>query len=409
MSVSFDKNKIKIVLLENVSPTARALFEKAGYTNIVEIPKALEGDELMAIAPDVRILGIRSTTYLKPEFFDKAEKLISVGCFCIGTNQVDLPYAAKRNVAVFNAPFSNTRSVAELAMSSIVSLMRRIPEKNAAMHRGVWDKSATRSNEVRFKTLGIVGYGAIGTQLSVLAESFGMHVNYYDAEKKLPVGNARSMNTLEEVLRSSDVISLHVPDIPQTRNLLNAEKIAIMKDGACVINYSRGSVVDIEALAAALKSGKLRGAAIDVYPKEPKSKQEEFVSALRGVDSALLTPHVGGSTVEAQEMIGEEVAEKLIRYIDNGSTTGAVNFPNVTLPQHPGAYRILNIHENKPGVLTAINSELAKAGANIVGQYLQTNPTTGYVVIDIEMKGDPETFRSILKAIPGTLKTRILH
>ncbi|MBI5470521.1 phosphoglycerate dehydrogenase [Candidatus Kaiserbacteria bacterium] len=409
MPLSYDKNKVRILLLEGISPTARAVLKSAGYTNIEEYPKALAGNDLIEKLAGVRVLGIRSTTQLSKDALESADKLMVVGCFCIGTNQVDLGMALTCGIPVFNAPFANTRSVAELAISSIIALMRRTPEKNLALHRGIWTKSAKGSREVRGKTLGIVGYGNIGTQLSVLAEHLGMNVYYYDIEKKLPLGNTRPISTFHELLQISDVVSLHVPETSGTKNMIGAKEIALMKPGACLINYSRGKVVDIEALAEALKSGHLAGAAIDVFPKEPKSKDEEFVSPLRGLDNALLSPHVGGSTEEAQEAIGIEVADKIVRYIDNGSTTGAVNFPHVALPQHPGAYRILNIHKNIPGVLGQLNAVFAEAKANVAGQFLQTNTEIGYVVTDIAGVGDPEIFRAALKTIPGSIRTRILH
>lgn len=409
MTLSFDKNKVKILLLEGISPTARDVFEKSGYSNIEEFPKALAGKALIERLKGVRILGIRSTTELDSEALMQADKLMLVGCFCIGTNQVALDTALERGVPVFNAPFANTRSVAELAISSIIALMRRTPEKNLALHRGQWIKSAKGSREVRGKTLGIVGYGNIGTQLSILAEQLGMRVAYFDTEKKLPLGNARPVDSFEELLRVSDIVTLHVPETARTKLMLGKKELAMMKHGACLINYSRGSVVDLEALAELLKVGHIAGAAIDVYPKEPKSKDELFVSPLRGIDSALLSPHVGGSTEEAQEAIGIEVAEKLVRYFDNGSTNGAVNFPQVALPQHENAFRILNIHQNIPGVLKELNAVFAEAKANVLGQFLQTTEKIGYVVTDIEATGDPEQFRHDLNAIPGSLRTRILH
>lgn len=409
MALSFDKSKVKILLLEGISPSAKNVFEKAGYTNIEEYPKALSGKALVEKLQGVRILGIRSTTDLDADALKQADKLMVAGCFCIGTNQVALDSALLRGIPVFNAPFANTRSVAELALSSAIALMRRTPEKNLALHRGEWIKSAHGSHEVRGKVLGIVGYGNIGTQLSVLAEQLGMRVGYYDTEKKLPLGNARPFDSLDDLLKSSDVITLHVPETARTKLLIGMSELKKMKHGACIINYSRGTVIDIDALAEMLKSGHIAGAAIDVFPKEPKSKDESFISPLRGLDNALLSPHVGGSTEEAQEAIGVEVAEKLVKYFDNGSTTGAVNFPHVALPQHEHAYRILNIHENIPGVLRALNAVLSEGSANIVGQYLQTNEKVGYVVTDIEAKGNPEDFRKALNAIPGSIRTRILQ
>lgn len=408
MTLSFDKNKVRIVLLEGISSTARTVFETAGYSNIEELPKAYEGDELVEKVGDARILGIRSTSKLTKDFFSRTPKLMSIGCFCIGTNQVDLDTALIKGIPVFNAPFSNTRSVAELTISSMIALMRRTPEKNLMLHRGVWNKSAKGSREVRGKTLGIIGYGNIGTQLGILAEQLGMRVIFYDPEKKLPLGNARPV-PLSDLLKNADVVSVHVPETDETKSMIGEKELAAMKPGACFINYARGTVVNIDALAAALKSGHLAGTAIDVFPREPKSKDDEFISPLRGLDNALLSPHVGGSTEEAQEAIGAEVAEKLVRYFDNGSTTSAVNFPNVALPQHPGAVRILNIHENKPGVLNALNGVFTDGGANIVGQFLQTNAKIGYVVTDITHSGEAEKFRTKLRAIPGSLRTRILQ
>jgi D-3-phosphoglycerate dehydrogenase len=339
-----------------------------------------------------------------------APRLISVGCFCIGTNQVDLAATQARGIPVFNAPFSNTRSVAELVMAEIVLLMRGVPRRNAMAHRGEWDKTASGSHEVRGKRLGIVGYGHIGTQTGLLAEALGMHTAYFDIETKLALGNAQALSSLDELLRTSDAVTLHVPETPQTRGMLGAEQFARMKPGAHLVNASRGTVVDIEALAAALRSGHLAGAAVDVFPSEPKSAGDEFRSPLRGLDQVLLTPHIGGSTEEAQVNIGLEVAGKLIRYSDNGSTLSAVNFPEVSLPGHPGQQRLLHIHRNQPGVLSALNGIFSESGINIAGQYLQTNPRIGYVVIDIEAG---ERTRSLelkkrLEQVPGTIRTRIL-
>lgn len=406
--VSLDKNKIKIVLLEGVHQNALDVLHASGYTNIDYHKKALEGDQLIEAVADAHFVGIRSRTQLTAEVLQSAKKLVGVGCFCIGTNQVDLQAAKRLGIPVFNAPFSNTRSVAELVLAELILLMRRIPAANAEVHRGEWVKSAVGSHEVRGKKLGIIGYGHIGTQLSVLAEALGMEIFFYDVESKLPLGNARAINSLSELLNISDVISLHVPENDSTKNLMSAERIAQMKVGAHLINASRGTVVDIEALAQALEEKRLAGAAIDVFPSEPKSNNEEFVSPLRKFDNVILTPHIGGSTSEAQENIGIEVASKLVKYSDNGSTLSAVNFPEVSLPENRAARRFLHIHENRPGVLTAINQVFLKDGVNIVGQYLQTDPQNGYVVIDVET---PEVDNALdqLKAIPGTIKARVLY
>ncbi|PJX27865.1 D-3-phosphoglycerate dehydrogenase [Advenella sp. S44] len=406
--VSLDKNKIKIVLLEGVHQNALDVLHASGYSNIEYHKKALEGDQLKQAVSDAHFLGIRSRTQLTADVLQSARKLVGVGCFCIGTNQVDLQEAKRLGVPVFNAPFSNTRSVAELVLAELILLMRRVPAANAEVHRGEWVKSATGSHEVRGKKLGIVGYGHIGTQLSVLAEALGMEIYFYDVESKLPLGNARMVSSLTDLLNISDVVSLHVPENDSTKNLMSAERIAQMKVGAHLINASRGTVVDIDALAQALEEKRLAGAAIDVFPSEPKSNNEEFVSPLRKFDNVILTPHIGGSTSEAQENIGIEVASKLVKYSDNGSTLSAVNFPEVSLPENKSARRFLHIHENRPGVLTAINQVFQQDGVNIVGQYLQTDPQNGYVVIDVET---PEVDKALvqLRAIPGTIKTRVLY
>ena len=406
--VSLDKNKIKIVLLEGVHQNALDVLHASGYSNIDYHKKALEGDQLKQAVADAHFVGIRSRTQLTAEVLESARKLVGVGCFCIGTNQVDLQAAKKLGIPVFNAPFSNTRSVAELVLAQLILLMRRVPAANAEVHRGEWVKSAVGSHEVRGKKLGIIGYGHIGTQLSVLAEALGMEIYYYDVESKLPLGNARAVNSLSELLNISDVVSLHVPENDSTKNLMSAERIAQMKEGAHLINASRGTVVDIDALALALEEKRLAGAAIDVFPSEPKSNNEEFVSPLRKFDNVILTPHIGGSTSEAQENIGIEVASKLVKYSDNGSTLSAVNFPEVSLPENKSARRFLHIHENRPGVLTAINQVFQQEGNNIVGQYLQTDPQNGYVVIDVETP-DVDKALEQLKAIAGTIKTRVLY
>lgn len=404
---SLDKSKIKFVLLEGVHTSAVRTLEAAGYTNIDYLKTALTEDELIERLKDAHFVGLRSRTQLTRRVFASAPKLIAAGCFCIGTNQVDLQAAQEHGVAVFNAPFSNTRSVAELVIAQAILLLRGIPEKNFACHRGEWLKSATGSYEIRGKTLGLVGYGSIGSQLSVLAESLGMNVCFYDVVAKLPLGNATQVRSLKALLNQSDVVSLHVPETAGTRNMFGAEQLAQMKAGAVLINASRGTVVDIDALAHAVVSKHLSGAAIDVFPVEPKGNQEEFVSPLRGLDNVILTPHIGGSTVEAQENIGVEVAEKLIKYSDNGTTTSSVNFPEVALPGHPDAHRLLHVHANVPGVLSAINQVFSDNNINIAAQYLQTNDKVGYVVLDVHSAYSAEALKQ-LREIEGTIRCRVL-
>lgn len=404
---SLDKSKIKFLLLEGIHPSALKVLQAAGYTNVEALPGALEGEELKAKIADAHFVGIRSRTQLTEEVFAAAHKLVAVGCFCIGTNQVNLNAARERGIAVFNAPFSNTRSVAELVLGEAILLLRGIPEKNAVSHRGGWKKSAEGAFETRGKTLGIVGYGSIGTQLSVLAEGLGMQVIFHDVVTKLPLGNARQAASLNELLAQADIVTLHVPELASTHGMLGAAQIAAMKPGSILINASRGTVVDIEALAAALRSGQLSGAAIDVFPIEPKSNKDEFQSPLRGMDNVILTPHIGGSTMEAQANIGLEVAEKLVKYSDNGTTTSAVNFPEVALPEHPGKNRILHVHENRPGILSAINQVFADNGINVAGQYLRTDEKVGYVVIDIDAASSALALEK-LSQIPGTIRCRVL-
>ncbi len=406
--VSLDKSKIKFVLFEGVHQSALDTLHAAGYTNIDYYKKALDGDELKEAIKDAHFIGLRSRTHLTAEMIEAAPKLIAVGCFCIGTNQVDLNAAKARGIPVFNAPFSNTRSVAELVLGEILLLMRNVPQANAEVHRGVWNKSATGSYEVRGKKLGIIGYGHIGSQLSIIAESLGMDVYFYDIENKLPLGNAKQVRSLEELLSSCDVVSLHVPELPSTKNLMNATRIAQLKQGAILINAARGTVVDIDALAQALKEGKLQGAAIDVFPVEPASINEEFVSPLREFDNVILTPHIGGSTAEAQENIGFEVAGKFVKYSDNGSTLSSVNFPEVSLPEHEGTKRLLHIHENRPGILNKLNQIFSEAHLNIAAQYLQTDPKIGYVVVDVETD-DTSLLLTKLKEVDGTIRARVLY
>ncbi|MEI8616005.1 phosphoglycerate dehydrogenase [Shewanella sp. PP-He15 brown] len=404
---SLDKDKIKILLLEGVHQSAVDVLERAGYTNI-EYHKASLGDEaLIESIKDAHFVGLRSRTQLTAEVLKRAEKLIAVGCFCIGTNQVDLATAESLGIPVFNAPFSNTRSVAELVIGEIIMLMRGIPERNAIAHRGGWMKTAAGSYEVRGKTLGVIGYGHIGTQLGILAETLGMRVVFFDIEDKLPLGNAQQIHSMEQLLAQADVVSLHVPETPQTKDMIGAAEFAAMKKGSIFINASRGTVVDIEALTVALKERHLAGAAIDVFLVEPQSNDDEFISPLRGLDNVLLTPHVGGSTAEAQENIGIEVAGKLAKYSDNGSTVSAVNFPEVSLPMHKGTSRLLHIHQNRPGVLIKINQAFSEKGINIAAQYLQTTAEIGYVVMEVDTHQAEEALVE-LKAIEGTLRTRVL-
>ena len=404
---SLDKSKIKFLLLEGIHPSALKVLHDAGYTNVEALSGALEGEELKAKIADAHFVGIRSRTQLTEEVFAAAHKLVAVGCFCIGTNQVNLNAARERGIVVFNAPFSNTRSVAELVLGEAILLLRGIPEKNAVAHRGGWKKSADNSFEVRGKTLGIVGYGSIGTQLSVLAEALGMHVAFYDVVSKLPLGNARQVPDLHTLLGQSDIVSLHVPELPSTAGMIGAAEIAAMKPGGILINAARGTVVEIESLADALKAKKLLGAAIDVFPVEPRTNKDEFQSPLRGLDNVILTPHIGGSTMEAQANIGLEVAEKLVKYSDNGTSTSSVNFPEVALPAHPGKHRLLHIHRNVPGVLSEINRILSDNQINISAQYLQTNEKIGYVVIDIDAASSDLALDK-LAHVPATLRSRVL-
>ncbi|SMF16271.1 phosphoglycerate dehydrogenase [Pseudogulbenkiania subflava] len=407
-NLSLAKDKIKILLLEGVHQTAVDSFRQDGYSQIDYHKKALPPEELLERIADAHIIGIRSRSQLTGEVFAAANKLMAVGCFCIGTNQVDLKAAARHGIPVFNAPFSNTRSVAELVIAEAIMLMRGIPEKSTLAHRGGWLKSADNSYEVRGKTLGIVGYGHIGTQVGILAESLGMRVAFYDTENKLPLGNARQVATLEKLLGQADVVTLHVPETPDTQDMIGATELSAMKSGSHLINASRGTVVDIAALAEALRSKHLHGAAIDVFPVEPEGNGEAFSSPLCEFDNVILTPHIGGSTLEAQANIGGEVAAKLIKYSNNGSTLTAVNFPEVSLPEHRGKCRLLHIHKNQPGVLARINDEFSRAGINIAGQYLQTNEEIGYVVIEIDSTASHAALET-LQRIEGTLRCRVLY
>ncbi len=414
MQTSFPKDKIRVVLFEGIHAQGVDMLAREGF-DVTALPAAAEGAELDAAVADAHVVGVRSKTQLTAGVLAGAKRLLSVGCFCAGTNQVALPEASNAGVPVFNAPFTNTRSVAELTIAEIIALHRRLAEKSAGMHAGRWDKSASGAHEVRGKTLGIVGYGHIGSQVSVLAEAMGLRVVYYDVDSKLPLGNARPADSLEELLASSDVVTLHVPATPGTAGLITRERIERMKPGSYLINNARGSVVDVDALAEAITGGHLRGAAVDVFPDEPASSGETFDSPLRGLNNVILTPHIGGSTIEAQAAIAEEVAGKLIRFINNGSTVGAVNVPGVDLPGQQARegdepvrrHRILNFHRNEPGFLNKLNGALAEAGANVASQYLQTAGDIGYVVLDVD-PSDGDAIKTRLDALDGSIRTRLL-
>ncbi len=404
---SFPKDQIKIVLLENIHSSAVELFRGEGF-QVEHLKGALGEDELIEKISDAHVLGIRSKTQVSARALESARRLLSLGCFCIGTNQVDLKSANLRGVPVFNAPYSNTRSVAELIISEAIALSRRLGDRAREMHEGVWKKTAEGSYEVRGKTLGLIGYGHIGAQVGVLAESIGMRVLFYDVMTKLPLGNNRPVASLDELLASSDFVTLHVPATPQTHMMIRAEQLAQMRKGSYLLNLSRGTVVDIPALADALKRGHLSGAAVDVFPEEPKENGKGFVSELQGLPNVIMTPHVGGSTLEAQESIGREVATSLIKFINGGVTTGAVNFPNVEPSPMPGAHRILNVHRNVPGVLRDINQIVSDANANIEQQMLSTDANIGYLVMDLGADVS-ETVRKGISALPTNIKTRVLY
>ena len=405
---SYPRNKIKILLLENISDAAVAELKHSGYTNVKKWGGALSEAELVKAVKGVHLLGIRSKTRISKNVIAVADKLRAIGCFCIGVNQVDLKAATENGVAVFNAPYSNTRSVAELIIGLSVMLIRKIADKNTAAHNGVWLKDATGSFELRGKTLGIVGYGNIGSQVSIMAESMGMHVVYYDTATRLPHGNAQQMRDLGELLMQSDIVTLHVPSDATTRNMINAETLKSLKQGGILLNYSRGDVVDLGALKKALNKGVLAGAAVDVFPVEPEKNGDAFTSVLQNLPNVILTPHIGGSTEEAQANIGLDVTSKLIKYLELGSSEGSHTVPAVSLPPQAGTHRILHIHRNIPGVLGQINSRLSKGGINIVGQYLKTNQDIGYVILDVESKISKEAFE-ILKGVKGTVKARLVY
>jgi D-3-phosphoglycerate dehydrogenase len=383
-------------------------FEKNGYTQVQRLTKALPEAELIEAIRNVHILGIRSKSQITPSVIRAAAKLQAIGCFCIGVNQVNLVEATSHGIAVFNAPYSNTRSVAELVIGAAIMLIRRIPDKSIAAHKGGWMKEASGSYELRGKTLGIIGYGNIGSQVSVLAEALGMKVIFYDVETKLPLGNATDMRTLKEVLSRADVVTLHVPETPQTKNLINKNNLKYCKQGAIIINYARGEVMDLAALRKAIESKQIAGAAVDVFPVEPEKNGDLFESPLQGLPNVLLTPHIGGSTEEAQQNIGEDVSNKLLNYLEKGITLGSHTVPALSLPPQEGAHRILHIHKNVPGVLSDINTQLSKNKINIVGQYLKTNDSIGYVVVDVD-KQLSKTAAQLLKEVPNTIKVRLLY
>ena len=410
MALSLPKQKIRILLLEGVNDSAVRLFEANGYAELERLPKALDAEALKRALAGVHMLGIRSRTQLTADVLESADRLMAVGCFSVGTNQVDLDAARRLGIPVFNAPYSNTRSVAELTIAEAVMLLRRVFPRSVSAHAGGWDKSAEGSREMRGKTLGIVGYGNIGSQLSNLAEAMGMRVIYYDHTDKLRHGNTEPVGTLAELLRSSDVVSLHVPETPATANMIGAREIALMKEGAYLINNARGTVVDLDALAASLRDGHLAGAAVDVFPVEPASNADRFISPLQNLPNVILTPHVGGSTEEAQDRIGGEVARKLIDYSDVGSTLGAVNFPQVQMPARPTGTRFIHVHRNIPGVLGHVNEAVSRHGINILAQYLQTDPEVGYVVLETDVVGgEGEALLADLRAVDGTIRVRVLY
>jgi D-3-phosphoglycerate dehydrogenase len=406
-AISYPKNRINILLLENVHQDAVDIMKKEGY-NVSVHPGAMDENELCERIKDVSVIGIRSKTQLTKKVLENANRLIAVGAFCIGTNQIDLKACLERGVAVFNAPYSNTRSVVELAIGEIILLMRNLPDKMRLMHEGKWEKSATNSFETRGKKLGIIGYGNIGAQLSVVAESVGFDVYYYDVEEKLPMGNVTKCNSLKDLLETVDIITLHVDGRKENKNLIGEKEFAYMKEKVIFLNLSRGHVVEIEALKKNIKSGKIMGAGIDVYPQEPKTNNEEFISELRNLPNLILTPHIGGSTLEAQENIGNFVPGKIIEYINTGSTTNSVNFPNLQLPVLQNAHRLIHIHENRPGILAEINRMLAGHNINIEGQYLKTNETIGYVITDIDKQYDKAVIKD-LKGLKGTIRFRVLY
>jgi D-3-phosphoglycerate dehydrogenase len=408
IKTSYPKDKIKVLFLENISDAAVQYFKTQGYTDVKKISGALSEEELIKVIKDVHILGIRSKTFISKKVVDSAKKLQAIGCFCIGTNQVDMKACKQKGIAVFNAPYSNTRSVAELVIGSSIMLIRKIIDKNNAAHKGIWNKDAKGSFELRGKTLGLIGYGNIGTQTSIMAEAMGMKVKFYDIETKLPLGNAQAVKSIKELVSSADIVSLHVPETSATKNLINKDVLKQFKQGSILINYARGEVVDLDALAAVLKSKHISGAAIDVYPWEPEKNGDTFETPLQGLSNVILTPHIGGSTEEAQENIGEDVSIKLYQYLERGVSNGSLSIPTISLPPVDGAHRILHIHNNVPGVLSAINTVMSKNKINIVGQYLKTNDEIGYVVLDVDSKLS-KTALALLKEVKETIRVRLLY
>jgi D-3-phosphoglycerate dehydrogenase len=405
---SYPKEKVNILFLENISDAAVKRFSGAGYTSVKRLTKALSEADLIKEIEDVHLLGIRSKTQITEKVLKAARKLQAIGCFCIGVNQVDLKNATKNGIAVFNAPYSNTRSVAELVIGASIMLIRRIPDKSKYAHEGTWMKESKGSYELRGKTMGIIGYGNIGTQVSILAESMGMKVLFYDIETRLPLGNAIAKKSIKEVVSASDIVTIHVPDTDQTRMMINKNVIRQFKKGAILLNYARGEVVDLEALAKALDAGDLSGAGVDVYPLEPEKNGDKFTTPLQHLTNVLLTPHIGGSTEEAQENIGEDVSNKLFQYLEMGISTGSHTIPELSLPQHPDTHRILHIHYNVPGVLSAVNTALSQNHINIVGQYLKTNDKVGYVVLDVDKKLSSQALQ-LLRELKDTIKVRLLY
>jgi len=405
---SYPKEKIRVLFLENISDLAVKNFRNSGYTQVEKISKALTEEELVKEIKDVHILGIRSKTQITPRILEAAKKLQAIGCFCIGVNQVNLKSATEHGVSVFNAPYSNTRSVAELVIGLAIMLIRRIPDKNKAAHEGIWMKDAKGSFELRGKTLGIIGYGNIGSQVSVLAEALGMKVLFYDTETKLPLGNAADGKTLKDVLSKSDVVTMHVPETAQTKNLINKTNLKYFKKGSILINYARGEVVELEALRKYIVDGHIGGAAIDVFPWEPEKNGDRFQTPLQDLPNVILTPHIGGSTEEAQQNIGEDVSLKLLNFLEKGNTFGSHTVPALALPPQEGSHRILHIHNNVPGVLSAINTALSDAKINIVGQYLKTNEEIGYVVLDVDKQLSNRAMQ-LLKEVKETIKVRMLY
>ena len=405
---SYPKDRIKVLFLENISDKAVQYFKQQGYADVKKVAGALSEEELIKVIKDVHILGIRSKTFISKKVLDSAKKLQAIGCFCIGVNQVDLKACKQKGIAVYNAPYSNTRSVAELVIGASILLIRKILDKNKAAHNGIWNKDAKGSFELRGKTMGIIGYGNIGTQLSVMAEAMGMRVQFFDIETKLPLGNAQAKKSIKEIVSSSDIISLHVPETTQTKNLINKAVLKQFKSGSILVNYARGEVVDLDALAEAIKEKHSAGAAIDVFPVEPEKNGDAFSTPLQGLPNVLLTPHIGGSTEEAQENIGEDVSIKLYQYLERGVSSGSHTIPSLSLPPVDGAHRILHIHKNVPGVLGAINTLLSKNKINIVGQYLKTNDEIGYVVLDVDSKLSKQAM-TLLKEVKETIRVRMLY